>query len=141
MAFLNKFLLNTDYDSLKINEEINWKISFPATTIEAGQSVTMEYTYTTKEGVYFESQSATISLFPDVALTGSSWLYANKFLTPGDTSTDLDIRIDIYKKDKNTYAAKLTVAHVSHYGSTASISVPDFDVNIKLNLLVPSEQQ
>lgn len=141
MAFLNKFLLNTDYDSFKIAEEINWKINFPATTIEAGKSVTLEYTYTTREGVYFESQSATITLFPDLGLTGSSHFFANKLLNPGDNSTAVSVDINIYKRDKTTYVAILTVSHPSVQGSTASVSVPAFDADIKLNLLVPSEQQ
>ena len=141
MADLNRFIMNTDYDSLKVVEEIEWNMSYPQTTLNAGQSSSIEYVHNTEEGVYFESQSTTLTLFPDLALTGSSYLSASKNLTDGDNSTYITVTVRIYKKDKTTYATQISIEHPSISGSTASVTVPAFDISVKLNLLVPSEQQ
>lgn len=141
MADLNRFIMNTDYDSLKIVDQIEWSMSYPQTTINAGQSSSIEYVHSTEEGVYFESQSATLSLFPGLALTGSSYLSASKDLTAGDNSTYIKVVIRIYKKNATQYATQISIEHPSISGSTAAVTVPAFDITVKLNLLVPSEQQ
>lgn len=141
MSQLNKFIMNTDHSSIKITDTASWDITFPQVTIAAASSYSTEYTYKTLDGVYFEIASARLSLSPDMALTGCSNLSYSGTLTAGDYSKYYEVVIEIYKKDANTYAAKVTVAHPSIQGSTASITMPSFDVNIRLNLLVPSEQQ
>ena len=141
MSQLGKFIMNTDHSSIKIVDTASWTITFPQVTIAAGSSYTTEYTYDTLEGVYFEIASARLSLFPNMALTGCSNLSYSSTLTAGDYSTYYQVIIEVYKKDANTYAAKVVVSHPSIQGSTASINMPSFDINIKLNLLVPSEQQ
>ena len=141
MSQIGKFIMNTDHSSLKIVDTASWDFTFPQVTIASASSYTTEYTYKTLDGVYFEIASARLSLFPNMALTGCSNLSYGSTLTAGDYSTYYQVIIEVYKKDANTYAAKVTVAHPSIQGSTASITMPSFDVNIRLNLLVPSEQQ
>ena len=141
MSRLGKFIVNTDYSSLKIIDSLSLPVTFPQVVIAAGSSYSVEYTYSTLDGVYFEIASARISLLPGKALTGSSVLKLSNNLTTGNNSTFYEVIIEAYKKDATTYAVKITVNHPSIQGSTASITMPSFDININLNLLVPSEQQ
>ena len=136
MAILNHFIMNTDYDSLKIVDHAEWDLSYPETTLNAGESNTIEYTFPAKEGVYFETSSATLSLFPGLSLTGGSYISASKFLTPGQSNTSATIGINIFKKDATTYAASVSLSNTNNN----SLTIPAFTGKIKLNLLIPSEE-
>lgn len=133
MAKLGRFIINTDYDSFKIIDEFNWTVNVPQTVLGNNDSRTFTNDFSCDEGVFFEIQSAKISLFPDVVLTGTSYMVANKWLS-GTVASNVNFSIKIAKPNRTTYRMTIKV-------SGSNITVPATDVSVKLGLLIPTEQQ
>ena len=138
MSKLNRFILNTDRDSLKIEKQIEWNLTIPAMVLQGTSNASYSYTFNVDSGVYFESFSVIFSKYPGYAATGSSWISFVVSYDSGTVSITYDVVIE--KTGATTYEVRVEVDRSVVPGAPDSTSVSSESLDIKVNLLVPSER-
>lgn len=134
MAVPLNFIMNTDFDSLKIVDSIVWEINIPSVTLSPGETRTFDYTHTVDDGVYFELQSMKLGSMSNTAFVGGAY-----FAHLGFSGTHIPRKEFVIKRtDPNTYT--MSVALTWGSSQTGTVTIPSDVLTVKLNLLVPSEQ-
>lgn len=140
MAKLNNYIISTDYDSLKIIKHQEFNLTVPSITIQNNQSgVTYSFNFTVEPGVYFEAISAECSEYPNQILTGNSVL---QFSVPYDLNNSfIEYAVTAYKDSPTNFHVSVSVSRAWRPGAPSSTTTRAVQIKIKVNLLVPSEQQ
>ena len=139
MVKLNRFIMNTDYDSFKVAQKEDWTINIPATTISGNNSQTYTYDFTVDPLIYFELVSATISEYPDFAFTGTSYFTCRVYYD--SNTSEIDYAINVTKTSSTNYRVTVELSRGTYAGAPASTNVRATTLKVKVNLLVPTEQE
>jgi hypothetical protein len=126
---LSKFILNTDYTSIKEATSFNWTLNVGDTIVQAGDGVTRSIDITVPSGVYFEN--TTISLSATGETTPSPFVVYVK--ETGEYSY-YQIVASLVKVNATTYRLYAYIQNMS--GNV--MTVPGFSVNVKSHLFVSS---
>lgn len=140
MAKLNRFIINTDYDSLKVVKQQEWQITIPSVTLSNDQAgPTYDYNFTVDPGVYFELFSIESSAYPGYKITGSASLGIGVPYDSGNTTFSYEILTG--KTSSTNFRIRVNVSRIWSPSSPSSTTSQAMTITAKLNLLVPSEQQ
>jgi len=119
---LDRFLLNTDYDTQKEATSITLELQIPEFKINSGQEKYYETTTQIAPGVYFENINIETTLYPDynffgtAAITTSS--YAMQVMVYRSDATHFKMRIRFYGRNTTTIPTSTTKAAVHLFVAT-----------------------
>ena len=126
---LDRFIINTDYDSQKIQKTLDLSIIVAEFNLAGNTQREFNTTVTIDQGQYFENIFiSNQEIVGDYTLVGSSPVY-NK-------SGSYRVLFDAYRSDATHY--KLTVSFINLTGDT--IVIPTNTTKARVHLLVASKQ-
>lgn len=137
MSKLNRFIINSDYDSLKIVNQISWTVSVPSVTLEQQDGPTYNYNFTVPNDVYFDVLSVKHSNYPNSVATGTTATFSVLY-DSGNTIAQYEVTCG--KTSATNYRIRVKVNRIWGQSSPATTTFGAVTLTIKLNLLVPSEQ-
>lgn len=129
VAPLSKFMLNTDYGSVKEEYSFDLALNVSDTIVQAGDAVSRHMDITVPEGVYFENVTMSLSSTGETSPTPFI-----VFIRSLGEYEFYQIVADLVKIDSFTYRLQAGIQNMS--GSTQTI--PGFSVNVKVHLFVSS---
>jgi hypothetical protein len=138
MAKLNRFIINSDYDSLKIYNHQEWTINIPSVQLSSSP-VDYSYSFVIDPGVYFESFSALFSGRSGYYATGASRVIFS-VLYDSNNST-VNYVVTVTRSSSTQYIVRVRLTRDTKPSAPPTTTVNAEQIKIKLNLLVPSEQQ
>lgn len=144
MAKLNRFILNSDYDSLKIIQQISQTCNIPSFTMtENGSENARVFSFdvSAPTGVFFELGSIDCSLDTSGIKTGGTQFSFSKFYN--NNLIELYYTVEIKKNSSSGYTVEVRFIKIDMDASVigTTITIPATQIKIKLTLQVPSEQQ
>ena len=128
---LDRFILNTDYDTLKEVSLLVGSVNIPPTTLQNRGDMQSAHTdIDVSSGAYLEMESAEMSV-----VNGSFCSASGSY----DSSSEVSYRYNIKRRSSTKYRIEANVMNLaSDFGPRTT---QDFTVNIKLHLFVPSTQE
>ena len=129
VAPLSKFILNTDYGSIKEGYSFDLSLNVSDTIVQAGDVVSRHMDISVPEGVYFENVTMSLSSTGETSPTPFI-----VFIRSLGEYEFYQIVADLVKIDSSTYRLQAGIQNMS--GSTQTI--PSFSVNVKVHLFVSS---
>lgn len=127
---LDRFILNTDYDTMKELSTYSASATIPATTLQnRGDTQTAHTDITVSSGAYLEMESATMSVVSGNFCSASGDYTANN---------EVSYRYNIKRQSSTKYRIEAQVMNLaSDFGSRTTQKLT---VTVKLHLFVPSTQ-
>lgn len=128
MAVYSKFMLNTDYTSIKEKVSFDYTLNVSDTILQAYDSATRYIDITVPEGTYFENVNITLSIIPDESSPTPFMVYVKEL---GDYEI-YQIVTSLVRISSTTYRL---YAYISNFSSSTR-TIPAFFVNVKAHLFV-----
>lgn len=125
---LDRFIINTDYDSQKVSSVLELSLPVAEFNIGAHSTRVFDTTVLVDEGEYFEN-----------IFIINKELAGNYTMVGGDPivhKSQYDVSFEVYRSDKTHY--KLEVVFVNQ--SNATVTIPTNTTKAKVHLLVAAKQ-
>ena len=126
---LSRFMLNTDYTSIKEATSFDWALNVSDTIIQAGDGITRSIDISVPSDIYFENITMTLSATGETSPT-PFMVYVQEL---GEYEY-YQIVASLVKIDATTYRLYAYIQNMS--GSVKTI--PGFSINVKAHLFVSS---
>lgn len=128
---IDRFLLNTDYDTQKEQNVVNIELKLTARTFPASGSerlVILQTTSTDLATLSFETPMILCDYFPDVVLFGDDPIYDNG---------EIEFSFYLWKDENRHYKFKMRAINYSGH----SVQTPDITFTAHIHQFVPSTQE
>ena len=128
---LDKFYLNTDYDTQKELNVAEASVTLTARTFPAsgtGRLVTLETTSTDTSTLSFETPIVVCDYFPNIGLLGDDTIY--------DTG-EVEFSFFIWKDTNSHYVFRARIFNYSGH----SVQLPDITFTARIHQFIPSTQE
>ena len=125
---LDRFIINTDYDSQKVSSVLELSLPIAEFNIEAHRTRLFDTTVSVDEGEYFENIFIT-----NKELTGNYTMVGSN---PVVRKNQCDIYFKVYRSDKTHYKLEVTFTNQSNN----TITIPTSTTKVKVHLLVAAKQ-